>query len=92
MKKKYHIKTKYGVFQVSIWYDKRDKAFLVETVGFDKTATFGRTLAEAKKMAKELIELLVESVLDEGNIVVDSMMHVVGKKLKPESILQLQRA
>ena len=92
MKKKYLIKTKYGDFQVSIWYDKSDKAYLVETVGFDKTMTFGASLAEAKRMAKELIELLVECAMDDGNVVVDSMMRVVGKKIKPESVLQLQHA
>ena len=92
MKKKYLIKTKYGDFQVSIWYDKSDKSYLVETVGFDKTMTFGASVAEAKRMAKELIELLVECALDDGNVVVDSMMRVVGKKVKPESVLQLQHA
>ena len=92
MKKKYLIKTKYGDFQVSIWYDKSDKSYLVETVGFDKTMTFGASVAEAKCMAKELIELLVECALEEGNIVVDSAMRVAGRKIKPESVLQLQRA
>ena len=92
MKKKYLIKTKYGDFQVAIWYDKSDKSYLVETVGFDKTMTFGASLAEAKRMAKELIELLVECALEEGNIVVDSAMRVAGRKIKPESVLQLQHA
>ena len=92
MKKKYSIKTEYGAFQAAIWYDKRDSTYLVETIGFDRTMTFGKSLAEAKRMAKELIELLVESTMDEGNAVVDSNMRVVGKKIKPESILQLQHA
>lgn len=92
MKKQYSIKTKYGMFRVSIWYDKSDKAYLVETIGFDKTMTFGRSLAEARRMAQELIELLVESALHEGNIVVDSTMRVIGRKVKPESVLQLQHA
>lgn len=92
MKKKYLINTKYGDFQVSIWYDKSDKVYLVETFGFDKTMTFGASIAEAKRMAKELIELLAECALEEGNVVVDSAMRVVGKKIKPESVLQLQHA
>ena len=92
MKKQYPIKTKYGTFRASIWYDKSDKAYLVETIGFDKTMTFGRTLAEAKHMAQELIELLVESALQDGNIVVDSAMRVIGRRIKPESVLQLQHA
>ena len=92
MKKKHLIKTKYGDFQASIWYDKSDKTYLVETVGFDKTMTFGASLAEAKRMAKELIELLAECALEEGNVVVDSTMRVAGKRIKPESVLQLQHA
>ena len=92
MKKKYSIKTEYGPFQAVIWYDKRDKAYLAEAVAFDRTMTYGKSLAEAKRMAKELIELLVESTVDEGNAVVDSNMRVVGKKIKPESVLQLQHA
>lgn len=92
VKKKYLIKTKYGDFQVLIWYDKNDKSYLVETVGFDRTMTFGVSIAEAKRMAKELIELLVECALEDGNVVVDSTMRVVGRKIKPESVLQLQRA
>ena len=92
MKKKYLIKTKYGDFQVSIWYDKNDRSYLVETVGFDRTMTFGVSIAEAKRIAKELIELLVECALEDGNVVVDSTMRVVGRKIKPESVLQLQHA
>lgn len=92
MKKEHSIKTKYGSFQVSIWYDKRDKAYLVETIGFDKTMTFGKSLADAKHMAKDLIELLVEVALDEGNIVVDSAMRVIGRRIRPQSVLQLQHA
>src|SRR3989338_4856293 len=92
MKKRHLIKTKYGDFQVSIWYDKSDKTYLVETVGFDKTMTFGASIAEAKRMAKELIELLAECALKDGNVVVDSTMRVVGKKVKPESVLQLKHA
>ncbi|RJQ34958.1 type II toxin-antitoxin system HicB family antitoxin [Candidatus Parcubacteria bacterium] len=92
MKKKYPIKTDYGVFQAVIWYDKQDNAYLAEPVAFDRAMTYGKSLAEAKRMAKELIELLVESTVDEGNAVVDSNMKVVGKKIKPESILQLQHA
>ena len=92
MKKKHFIQTKYGNFQVSIWYDKRDTAYLVETVGFDKTMTFGRSLAEAKRMAKDLLELLVECEHDAGRAVVDSAMRITGKGVKPGSVLELQHA
>ncbi|MBI5469808.1 hypothetical protein HY968_00595 [Candidatus Kaiserbacteria bacterium] len=65
MKKKYAIKTKYGTFEAKIWYDKSDKVHLVETTGFNKTMTHGDSLAHAKAMAAELIELLVECEMDE---------------------------
>ncbi|OGG53575.1 hypothetical protein A3C20_00905 [Candidatus Kaiserbacteria bacterium RIFCSPHIGHO2_02_FULL_55_25] len=79
MKKKYPIKTKYGVFQASIWYDKQDKLYLAEVPSFDKTMTQGSTLADAKYMAKDLIELLCEVAFDDGKMVVDDEGHVVGK-------------
>jgi len=92
MKKKHAIQTKYGNFDVAIWYDKLDKAYLVETVGFNKTMTFGRSLSEAKRMAKDLLELLVECEHDAGRAVVDTKMHITGKGVKPGSILELQHA
>lgn len=89
MAKKIHkIITKYGEFSVTIWYDKRDKAYLAETKEFDRSMTFGRTLAEAKRMAAELIELLVECYRDEGKIVVDEKFRILGQRIKP-GILQL---
>ena len=89
MKKVYPIKTEYGTFKAKIWFDKRDKAYLVETVGFDKSATCGNSLKHAKAMAKEVFELLCEEALDEGKAVVDSNMRIVGKGIKPDSVLTL---
>ena len=89
-KKRFSIKTDYGIFQAVIWYEKSDKAYLVETIAFDRTMTQGKTLAEAKHRAKELIELCVESTVEDGNAVVDSEMKIIGKKIKPESVLHLQ--
>ncbi len=79
MKTKYLIKTKYGSFNVSIWYDRADKLYLVEVPSFDKTMTQGSTLADAKYMAKDLIELLCEVAFDDKKIVIDDRSMVVGK-------------
>lgn len=79
MKKKFLIKTKYGVFSVFIWYDRQDKLYLVETLSFDRTMTQGSTLADAKYMAKDLIELLCEVAFDDGKIVIDEKGMVFGK-------------
>jgi predicted RNase H-like HicB family nuclease len=92
MKKKYSIQTKYGTFEAKIWYEKSDTVYLVETVGFDRTMTQGRSLAEAKHMAKDLFELLVECELDQGRAVADTTRRIYGKKLKPNHVYQLTPA
>ena len=79
MKKKYPIKTKYGTFQAAIWYDRTDKLYLVEVPSFDKTMTQGSTLADAKYMAKDLVELLCEVAFDDGKIVIDDHGSVAGR-------------
>ena len=79
MKRKYIIKTRYGNFNVSIWYDRADKLYLVEVPSFDKTMTQGSTLADAKYMAKDVIELLCEVAFDDGKIVIDDRGMATGK-------------
>jgi len=44
--------------------------------------TFGRSLAEAKRMAKDLLELLVECELNAGRAIVATMMHITGRSVK----------
>ncbi len=77
MKKIYPIKTKYGIWNALIWYDKKDKAFLVEIPSFNNAATFGGSLAEAKYMAQDLIELLSVVAFDKGQILIDDTSHVI---------------
>ncbi len=79
MRKRYFIKTKYGEFLVNIWYDKADKLYLVEVPSFDKTMTQGSTLADAKYMARDLVELLCEVAFDDGKIVIDDRGMVASK-------------
>jgi len=79
MKKRYPIKTKYGVFHATIWYDKPDKLYLVEVPSFDKTMTQGSTLADAKYMVKDLIELLCEVAFADGKVVIDEQGVVAGR-------------
>ncbi len=63
-KKIFSIKTKDGDFKVSIWLDKRDNAYLVKGVTLPEVITFGRTLVEAKKMAREALELYCECAIE----------------------------
>ena len=79
MKKVYPIETKYGVWNALIWYDKKDKAYLVEVPSFNGAATFGKSLTEAKYMAEDLIELLCTVAFDKNQVVIDDTRHVVGR-------------
>ena len=79
MKKKYLIKTKHGNFNANIWQDRADKLYLVEVPSFYKTMTQGSTLADAKYMAKDLIELLCEVAFDDGKVVVDDERHISAR-------------
>jgi predicted RNase H-like HicB family nuclease len=79
MKKKYLIKTKYGNFNAIIWREVAEKLFLVEVPSFNKTMTQGTTLADAKYMAKDLIELLCEVAFDDGKVVIDDERHMVAR-------------
>ena len=73
------IETEYGNFKVAIWYDRGDKLYLVEVPSFDKTMTQGTTLADAKYMAKDLIELLCEVAFNDGKIVIDDEGHRIAR-------------
>ncbi len=79
MKKKYLIKTKHGNFYATIWQNRADKLYLVEVPSFDKTMTQGSTLADAKYMAKDLIELLCEVAFDDGKVVVDDEHRIYAR-------------
>ena len=79
MKKSYSIKTKYGIFQALIWQDRRDKFYLVEVPSFDRAMTQGHTLVEAKEMAQDLINILCETALDEGKVVIDDTRRVYAR-------------
>ena len=78
-KKTFTIKTKDGDFKVSIWFDARDKAFLVKGITLPEVVTFGRTLNEAKKMAREALELYCQCVIDDHQLVIDESGKAIGK-------------
>ncbi|MBI4117162.1 MAG: type II toxin-antitoxin system HicB family antitoxin [Parcubacteria group bacterium] len=78
-KKIYSIKTKGGVFNARIWRDKSDKVYLVKGVNFPEVVTFGKTVSEAKKMAKDAFELYCECITEESKLVIDDERKVIGK-------------
>ena len=78
-KKTISIKTKYGIYNVSIWFDSKDKAYLVKALGLQDIVTFGTSLVDAKRMAKDAIELYCDCAIKEGNIVIDDQKRVAGR-------------
>jgi len=78
-KQKYLIKTKYGNFHARIWRETKERLYLVEVPSFDNTMTQGSTLADAKYMAKDLIELLALCAFDDGKVLIDDEQHLVAR-------------
>ncbi len=78
-KKTLLIQTKNGTYNIIIWWDKKDKAYLVKVPSLPGVVTFGKTLVEAKKMAKDAIELYCDCVLEKGKIIIDDQKRLVGK-------------
>lgn len=89
-KQRFLIRTKDGAFRVRIWRDKGDRAYLVQGIGLPEVVTFGRTLAEAKRMAREALELYCECAIDENKIVIDDQGRALGK-LPRSRVIELVR-
>jgi len=89
-KQEFLIRTKDGAFRVRIWRDKGDRAYLVQGIGLPEVTTFGRTLAESKRMAREALELYCECAIDENKIVIDDKGRALGK-LPGSRVIELVR-
>ena len=75
----YQVGTKHGRFTITVWYDSRDKAYLVRVPKIPEIVTFGKTLAEAKRMGVDALELYCDCIIDEGKIVVDDARKIIGQ-------------
>ena len=53
----YQVTTKQGRFTLAIRYDARDKAYLVRIPNIPEVITFGKTLAEAKRMGIPVVAI-----------------------------------
>jgi len=73
------IETRYGSFYAVIAYSTRDKVYFVSIPAFLGVMTEAHSLAEAKKFAKEVIELQCLAALDDGKIVIDDTRQVHGR-------------
>ena len=89
-KRTFNIRTKHGSYQVVIWLDKKDNAYLVKGISLPEVVTCGINLAEAKRMAKDALELYCDCSIAEGKIVVDDQRKVFGQ-LPDSRVISLVR-
>lgn len=78
-KQRFFLPTRRGVFEVVLRWDPRDKAYIVSVPSLPEIFTFGTSIAHARRMAKDAIELVCDSVLGDGNVVIDDKRRVVGR-------------
>ena len=76
------IGTRYGSFYATITHSVRDKVYFVSIPAFPGVMTEARSLVEAKKFAKEVIELQCLAALDDGKIVIDDTRQVHGRFIR----------
>lgn len=86
-KKKFLIQTKTGAYTALIRFDKRDRVYLVRVPSLSGVVTFGKTLKEAKRMAKDAIELHCACLIDEKKVIIDDKQHIIGKVSKSRRVL-----
>ena len=73
------VETRYGSFYATVVYNAREKVYFVSVQAFPGIITEARSRAEAKKFAKEIIELQCLAALDDGKIVIDDTRRVHGR-------------
>lgn len=83
------IETKYGSFYAKITYSTRERVYFITIPTFPGVMTEARTLSEAKRYAKEVIELQCRAALDENKIVIDDTRHAYGKLARSGSLTVL---
>lgn len=86
IKEEFIIKTKDGAYKIVIWFDKKDKAYLVSVPSLPEVFTFGKSLVDAKRMAKDAIELYCDCQVDEGRVIIDDERRAIGKLPKSHVI------
>ncbi len=65
-KRTINVKTVFGVFSCIFESNKPEKGYTVTVPRVKGVVTCGDTISEAKKMAKEAVELHCECLIDEG--------------------------
>lgn len=78
-KRKYNIRADQGIFRIVLESDNKERGYTVRVPKFPEIITEGKTIQEAKKMAREAIELCVECIEDEHHT------HTKSKRYSPNS-------
>ncbi len=53
--------------------------YFVVVPGLPATHTFGKNLAEAKHMARDIIDLMCEELIESNNIIIDNNNMAIGR-------------
>ncbi len=74
------IHTRHGAYRARIWRDEKSRTYGAEVLGFpEAVVTFGTSLADAKRMIKDAIELHGDCLIDERKLILDDTRHVAGR-------------
>lgn len=76
------IETRYGSFFMVVKFSARDKVYFISLPAFPGVTTEARSTQEAKKFAKEVIELQCMAALDDGKIIIDDTRRVHGRYVR----------
>ncbi|MFY9463425.1 MAG: type II toxin-antitoxin system HicB family antitoxin [Candidatus Sungiibacteriota bacterium] len=78
-KKQFIIRTKHGHYRARIWRDEKSRAYLADAPDFPEVATFGTSLADAKQMVRDAIELHCDCLIHEKKLIVDDTGRVASR-------------
>ena len=87
----FHIPTKRGNYDVVLTWDSKDRAYLVSVPSLPEVITFGKNLADAKRMAKDAIELHCDCLIDEKHIIIDDDKRVIGRIPRRSRVIALDK-
>lgn len=79
LKKEFFVKTRTGSFRVVVWWDEKDRTYLVKVPSLPEVVTFGTSIIDAKRMAKDAVELYCDCEVGEGNLIIDDLKNIIGK-------------
>ncbi len=88
-KKQFVINTRHGSYRARIWKDKTSGTYGAEVLGFpEEVVPFGTSLADAKRMIKDVIELhcaplplwLMRAILRQAKLSLKEFRKLIGRK------------